>query len=198
MFDNLIHFLSRTGPWGYLVFFVIVALECQALFGLFIPGESLVLIGGFLAEQGILDPGVLILVIAAAAVLGDSIGYELGRYLGLGWLIHHGRRFGLRLEQLDRVDGFFARHGGKAVFAGHFMHLMRALMPFVAGASRMRYRKFLAFNTVGCIVWANFFVMLGYSVGASWRVAANWIHFTSVIIVGAILFVIAMGWLWRW
>jgi membrane protein DedA with SNARE-associated domain len=198
MLDSLTHFISLFGSWGYLIVFVIVALECQAILGLFMPGESLVLVGGFLAEQGIFDPGVLAFVIAAAAILGDSIGYDLGRRLGLGWLIQSGRRFGLRQESLDRVDRFFARHGGKAVFASHFMHMMRALMPFIAGASRMRYRQFLVFNAAGCIVWATTFVTIGYFLGASWQVAAKWIGHASEIIGGAILLAIALGWLWHW
>lgn len=198
MLDSLTHFISLFGFWGYLVIFVIVALECQAILGLFMPGESLVLIAGFLAQQGTFDPGVLAFVIAAAAILGDSIGYELGRRLGLGWLIQSGRRFGLRQESLDRVDRFIARHGGKAVFAGHFMHMMRALMPFIAGASRMRYRQFLVFNAAGCILWATAFVAIGYFAGASWRVAARWIGRASEIIGGAILLAIALGWLWHW
>lgn len=198
MLDNLIHWISLLGPWGYLILFVIVALECQALLGLFMPGESMVLVGGFLAEQGIFDPGILILVIAAAAILGDSLGYEIGRHLGLGWLTEREGRFGFRREYLDRVEGFFARHGGKAVFASHFMHLMRALMPFVAGASRMRYRRFLLFNAAGCIVWAAVYVTVGYFAGAGWRMAATWIGRGSEIIGGALLLALLLGLLWRW
>lgn len=198
MLDSLTHFISLFGSWGYLVVFGIVALECQAILGLFIPGESLVLVAGFLAQQGIFDLGDLIFVIAAAAILGDSIGYKLGRHLGLKWLIQSGRRFGLRQESLNRVDQFFTRHGGKAVFASHFMHMMRALMPFIAGASRMRYRQFLVFNAAGCIVWASTFVAIGYFLGASWQVAAKWIGRASQIIGGAILLAIVMGWLWHW
>ena len=198
MLDHLINFVSLIGHWGYLVIFLIVMLECQALLGLFMPGESLVLAGGFLAEQGLLDPGILIFVISAAAILGDSIGYELGRHLGRGWLIQHGQRFGFRQEHLDRVDRFLEHHGGKAVFASHFMHLMRAMMPFAAGASRMRYWQFLIFNAGGCIVWAATFITLGYFVGASWQVAAKWVGRASEIIGGALLLTIALGWLWRW
>lgn len=198
MLDHLIHLISLIGSWNYLVIFVILALECQALIGLFMPGESLVLAAGFLTEQGIFDPSVLIPVIATASILGDSIGYGLGHYLGLGWLIQHGRRFGLRQEHLDRVDRFFARHGGKVAFVSHFTHLMRSLTPFVAGASRMNYWQFLVFNAAGCIVWATTFVMLGYFVGASWRMAAKWIGHASEIIGVAILFAIALGWFWRW
>ena len=198
MLDHLINFVGHLGHWGYLVIFIVVTLECQAVLGLVMPGESLVLVGGFFAEQGQLDLGALIFVISIAAILGDSIGYELGRHLGRGWLLKHGERFGLRQERMDRVDAFFVRHGGKAVFGSHFMHLLRALMPFVAGARRMRYLKFLLFNAVGCIVWATVFATLGYLAGETWRVAAKWIGRASEIIGGALLLAIALGWFWRW
>jgi membrane protein DedA with SNARE-associated domain/membrane-associated phospholipid phosphatase len=198
MLDQLITFAGQLGHWGYLVIFMGVALECQVLLGFIMPGESLVLAGGFFAEQGLLHPGVLIVVISIAAILGDSIGYELGRHLGQGWLLKQGGRFGLRQEHLHRVDGFFVRHGGKAVFGSHFMHLLRSLMPFVAGARRMRYLKFLLFNALGCMVWATVFVSLGYLAGETWRAAAKWIGRASEIIGGALLLAIALGWLWRW
>ncbi len=198
MLDQLITFAGQLGHWGYLVIFIGVAIECQVLLGFIMPGESLVLAGGFFAEQGLLHPGVLIVVISIAAILGDSIGYELGRRLGQGWLLKQGGRFGLRQEHLHRVDGFFVRHGGKAVFGSHFMHLLRSLMPFVAGARRMRYLKFLLFNALGCMVWATVFVSLGYLAGETWRAAAKWIGRASEIIGGALLLAIALGWLWRW
>jgi len=198
MLDHVVEFVGYLGPWGYLVIFLVVALECQALFGLIMPGESLVLMGGFLAGQGVFDLRVLIGVISVAAILGDSIGYELGRHLGRGWLLQHGRRFGLRQEYLDRVDGFLVRHGGKAVFGSHFLHLLRALMPFVAGSRRMRYAKFLLCNAVGCVVWATVFVLLGYFAGANWQAAANWTGGASGIVGGAVLLAIAVGLLWRW
>jgi membrane protein DedA with SNARE-associated domain/membrane-associated phospholipid phosphatase len=198
MLDYLLDFINLLGHWSYLVIFLIVVLECQPLLGLVMPGESLVLIGGFLSGQGELAPGLLIVVIAAAAIIGDSIGFELGRQLGRGWLLQRGRRFGLRQEHLDRVDNFIVRHGGKAVFTGHFLHLMRALMPFVAGASRISYPRFLVINAAGCIVWSFTFVMLGYVVGESWRRAAHWVGRASEIVGGALLFAIALVWLWRW
>lgn len=107
MLDYLINFISHLGHWGYLVIFLVVVLECQALLGLVMPGESLVLVGGFFAEQGVFHRDVLIIVISIAAILGDSIGYELGRRLGRGWLVKQGGRFGLRVEHLARVDIFF-------------------------------------------------------------------------------------------
>ncbi|MGC2458875.1 MAG: bifunctional DedA family/phosphatase PAP2 family protein [Gallionellaceae bacterium] len=198
MRDYLISLAGHVGHWAYLVIFLVVALECQALLGLVMPGESLVLVGGFFAWQGLLDPAVLIFVVSIGAILGDSIGYELGRHLGREWLLKHGARFGLHQERMDRVDGFFARHGGKAVFGSHFLHLLRALMPFVAGAHGMRYLKFLLFNALGCIVWASVYVVLGYLAGASWQVAAKWIGRASEIVGSALLLAIALGWLWHW
>ena len=198
MLDNLIGFVERLGLWGYLILFLVVAMECQAFLGLAMPGESLVLVGGFLAKQGLLDLGALILVVSAAAILGDTIGYELGRHLGNKWLLKHGGRFGFRQARLDRVQSFFEGHGGKAVFASHFMHLMRSLMPFVAGSCRMRYFRFLVFNAAGCIVWATTFVLVGYFVGASWEAAAKWIGRASGGVGAALLLALASGWLWRW
>ena len=198
MLNYLINFLGPLGHWGYLVIFLVVVLECQVLLGLVMPGESLVLLGGFFAGQGVLNPGVLIFVISIAAILGDSIGYEMGRHLGRRWLLKHGVRFGLRQNHLDRVDGFFLRHGGKAVFGSHFLHLLRALMPFVAGDRRMRYQKFLLFNSMGCIVWASVFVSLGYLAGESWRLAAKWVGVASEIVGGVLLLTIALVWLWSW
>ena len=90
MLDRLITIAGQLGHWGYLVIFFGVVLECQVILGLIMPGESLVLAGGFFAEQGLLHPGVLIVVISIAAILGDSIGYEMGRHLGQGWLLKQG------------------------------------------------------------------------------------------------------------
>ena len=96
------------------------------------------------------------------------------------------------------MDLFLDKHGGKAVFGSHFLHLLRALMPFVAGDRRMHYWKFLRFNAIGCIVWASVFVLLGYVAGESWRVAAKWVGIASEILGGALLLALALGLLWRW
>ena len=197
MLDQLVNFIGSLGHWGYLVIFLVVALECQAGLGFVMPGESLVIVGGFFAEQGLFELPALIMVISLAAIAGDSIGYQLGRRLGRGWLTQHGGRFGLRQEHLDRVDRFFEMHGGKAVFSSHFLHLLRSLMPFVAGSHRMAYPKFLFFNAAGCIVWAGIFTILGYLTGKSWRIAARWIGGASEIIGGMLVLVILVILLWR-
>ena len=197
MLDFLVNFVGNLGHWGYLVIFLVVALECQAVLGLAMPGESLVLVGGFFAEQGTFDLAVLVTVISLAAIIGDSLGYELGRHLGRAWLLKFGGRFGLRQEHLDRVDKFFLHHGGKAVFSSHFLHLFRSLMPFAAGSRRVPYLKFLTFNAMGCIVWASLFAVLGYLAGKSWRIAAQWVGRAGEIVGVVLLFVLVFGWLWR-
>ena len=198
MFDQLVNFIDVLGHWGYLAIFLVVALECQAILGLVMPGESLVLVGGFFAEQGVFELPVLIMVISLAAIVGDSIGFQLGRKLGWGWLAQYGPRFGLRQEHLDRVDKFFVKHGGKAIFSSHFLHLLRSLMPFVAGSRRMAYLKFLSFNAAGCIVWASIFTVLGYLAGKSWRIAAKWIGGASEIVGGMLVLFILIVLLWRY
>lgn len=196
MLENLIDRVGQMGAWGYGAVCVVVALECQALLGLFMPGESLVIAGGFLASQGVFDRWTLIGVVAFAAIVGDSISFEMGRHFKRDWLLKPRRWFRLRPEQLARVETFFRRHGAKSVFAGHFLHLLRAGMPFVAGMSRMHYPRFLVFNAAGCVFWATIFVLFGYYAGASWSLMVDRIGRAGIAIVGALLLAVGLGWWW--
>ena len=152
MLEHINDLLLRLEHWGYLIVFLIVLLECQAFLGFFMPGESMVMVAGFLAGQGVLNIRVLIVVVAVAAIMRDSIGYEFGRRLGRDWLRRHGQKFWLRPERLDRMDAFFVRSGGWSVLFAHFLHVGRALMPFMAGAARLPYLRFLVFNAIGCVL----------------------------------------------
>src|SRR3954471_17232162 len=104
---DIIELARQLGPWGYLIVFLVVMLECQPLLGLFMPGETLVVASGFLARSQVFDLKILIIVIAVAAVIGDTIGFELGRRLGRGWLQRYGPWFGVRETHLVKVDGYF-------------------------------------------------------------------------------------------
>ena len=198
MINYLTELLSGMQNWGYVIVFVIVVLECQAFLGLFMPGESLVVLTGFLAAQQVLNLQLLIPVIAAAAIIGDTIGYELGRWLGRDWLRRHGPTFWLRPERLDRMDAFFARHGGLSVLFAHFLHVGRALMPFLAGAARFPYLQFLAYNATGCFLWAATFSLVGYWFGQSWHLLERWIGRASIFVVLFAGLIIATVWFWRW
>jgi membrane protein DedA with SNARE-associated domain len=197
LLQYLLDLLTRLGGWSYLIIFAAAALECAAFAGLFVPGESLVLASGFFAHQGILQLDAVMAAVALGAITGDNIGYYLGRRLGREWLLRHGSRFGLRQNRLAQAENFFQRQGPKAVFVGRFIGFARALVPFVAGASRMSYRKFVIYDALGAVLWTIGFVTLGYVLGASWQVAEKWIGRSSLILGGVILLVAVVVWVRR-
>ena len=198
MLDYLVNLVGRLGHWGYLVVFLGAMLESAAFLGLLVPGESLVLVAGFFAAQGLLDIGDLIVIVAIGAILGDSIGYEMGRRLGRPGLERYGSRFGLSKARIEKAESFFKRHGGKAVFLGRFVGFARALMPFLAGSAQMPYRKFLPYNALGAALWSAAILLLGYFLGAAWQTAEHWIGRASAILGSIALFIAFLVWLWRW
>ena len=158
---------DAVNPWGYVLLFVLTALEASAFVGLFVPGETALLLGGFLAYQGKLNLGLVIVVTVIGGILGDSAGYEIGRHLGermrRTWL---GRKIGE--ERWERARRYVREKGAKAVLLGRFVGILRALVPAVAGDSRMPYPKFLLWNVIGAIFWGPSVVVAGYLAGRSW------------------------------
>jgi undecaprenyl-diphosphatase len=196
MIDWLLHQVTSIGSWAYLIVFLIAAAESAAFLGLLAPGETVVLFAGFLAERGVLKLEVLMPLIAVAATLGDSIGYEVGRRLGRPWLLKHGRHIGVKPTHLERAQAFFQKHGPKAVFFGRWMGFARALVPFIAGSTHMRYRVFLLYNAMAAVSWAIGTLLIGYFAGASWRVVERWIGRGGLIIavLGAVLLIAVLWW----
>jgi membrane protein DedA with SNARE-associated domain len=141
-------------------------LESAAFIGVLVPGETAVLLGGALAQQGHVNVALMVLVVALGATIGDSISYELGRVAG-PWLTRSrlGRTIGE--ERLDAGTSYLQRRGARAVFFGRFVAIVRTVVPLLAGGSRMRYRNFLAWNVAGAVVWAVVHVSIGYFAGAS-------------------------------
>ena len=197
MLQYLLDLVARLGHWSYLIIFLAAALECAAFTGLFVPGESLVLASGFFVHQGVLELDATMAATVLGAIAGDNIGYQLGRRLGREWLLRHGARIGVTRARLDLADGFFARHGPKAVFVGRFVGFARALVPFIAGASRMPYRRFVLYDALGGSLWGAGFVLLGYGLGASWRVAEQWIGRASMLLAAALAVAGLILWLRR-
>ena len=198
MLQYLTDLIGRTGHWAYLILFLGATLESAAFLGLIVPGKSLVLVAGFFAAQGSLDLDVLIVVVGLGAALGDSIGYEMGRWMGRPALEQYGGRFGLTQASIVKSDAFFDRHGSKAVFLGRFVGFARALVPFLAGSSQMAYRRFLPYNIAGALLWATAVTLLGYFLGASWERAGLWLGRAGALLGGLLLFVFSLIWLWRW
>lgn len=197
MVELLVDFFWRVGHWSYLLLFIATMLESAAFLGLLVPGETLTVLAGVLASAGLLGLPESMAVAAVGAAVGDSIGYELGRHLGRAWLLAHGPRIGLRHTALQRLDELFVRHGGKTVLVARFVGILRALAPFIAGASRMPYRWFLLFNVMGAVLWAVAFVSLGYALGASWWIVEKWTGRIGMI-VGVVVIVTSILWLRRY
>jgi membrane protein DedA with SNARE-associated domain/membrane-associated phospholipid phosphatase len=150
------------GAWTYALVGAMAFLETGAFVGLVAPGEFTVIIGGVIAGQGEIEVIPLLGLVWACCFLGDTTSFVIGRKLGRAWLVRHGHRVLITPERLRQVEGYFDRHGGKTVLIGRFIGLVRALAPFVAGSSGMRYARFAPFSIVGTGLWAATFTLLGF------------------------------------
>ena len=161
------------GAWTYALVAGLAFLETGAFVGLIAPGETAIVLGGVVAAQGEVSLPLILLAAWLAAALGDLASFVLGRRLGRRFLIAHGPRVGVTAPRLARVDAFFDRHGGKAILIGRFIGLVRAVAPFVAGASGLSLRRFLPFSLVGTFLWATAFTLAGYAFHESFESAAG-------------------------
>ena len=153
---------ATLGDWTYLLVGGRAFLEPGACVGLIAPGETAMVVGGVVAGQGVISLVTLIGIAWFAAAMGDLVSYELGRRLGREFIVKHGPRFGMNAERLAMVEKFFDKHGGKAIFIGRFVGIVRAVAPFLAGSSGMPLRRFLPYDILGAGLWATTFIMLGY------------------------------------
>jgi membrane protein DedA with SNARE-associated domain len=164
---------DRLGAWTYVLVAALAFLETGAFVGLVAPGETAVVLGGVVAAQGKVELAAMLLVAWSAAALGDLASFTLGRRLGRRFLLRRGPRLGVTSERLTRVEGFFSRHGAKAVLVGRFVGIVRAVAPFTAGASNMRFRAFVPWSLVGTAAWSAAFVLAGYAFSHSFEAAAD-------------------------
>ena len=166
--------------------------EAALFFGFVLPGETAVVYGGVLADAGRVSVLVVLAVVVVAAVAGDSVGFEVGRTLGPRLV----RAPVLRNhpERLEQAQAYLRRRGGRAVVMGRFTAFLRAVMPGLAGASRMEYRRFLVFNVMGGVIWGSACVLLGYFAAHSISTVTHALGVTS----GVIVVFIVLGLLWAW
>jgi membrane protein DedA with SNARE-associated domain/membrane-associated phospholipid phosphatase len=150
------------GQWTYLLVGALAFLETGAFIGLVAPGETAMMLGGVVAGQGEINVITLIGVAWIAAVAGDCASYALGRRLGREFLVKHGARVQIGPERLAHVETFFDKHGGKAIFIGRFVGIVRAVAPFLAGSGRMPFRRFIPYDVLGAGLWATTFILIGY------------------------------------
>lgn len=149
---------------GYLVLTVIVFSETGLLVGFFLPGDSLMVTAGLLASRGVLDVYLMGLILSAAAVAGDSVGYAIGRATGPRIFTREDSLF-FNKKHLYRAHAFYERHGGKTIVLARFMPIIRTFAPVVAGVAEMRYRAFVTYNVVGGLAWVWGMLFVGYGLG---------------------------------
>ena len=178
------------GAWTYLAVGAMAFLETAFFVGLIAPGEFSVVLGGFIAAQGAIDVAVLAPIVFVCAAAGDTTSYYLGRRLGRDFLLRHGGDFGITAERLGRVERFFENHGAKTIIVGRFLGLVRALAPFIAGASRVPARRFLPIDYVAAALWTATFVCLGYVFWQSFDTVIS-IAKSSALGLGALIAVAA-------
>jgi membrane protein DedA with SNARE-associated domain len=188
--------LSLIAEYGYLIVFFGVMLESA---GVPIPGETILIAAGILAQQGRIDVGDAILFGILGAVVGDQIGYCVGREGGRPFVLRWGRYVLITPERLAHAERFFERHGGKAIFFARFVAGLRVFGALVAGISHMHWRTFFFYNSLGGAVWATAVVLVGYLLGGSLDLAERWMGRASILlgillVVGLVLY-LAYRWI---
>lgn len=185
--QHLVEIIRDFGNWTYGILFAIVFVETGLVIFPFLPGDSLLFAAGTFAAIGSLSLPTLLLVFFFAAVIGDSLNYEIGKKVGT--TIRPGTLMGkmINQEKMNKAEVFFNKHGGKTIVIARFMPFIRTFIPFVAGASRMKYSYFLMYNIVGAALWVGSCTLLGYFFGNIPIVKEN---FSTVLIVIIFLSVI--------
>jgi undecaprenyl-diphosphatase len=196
--QNLLEDISNTlGAWTYLLVGVFAFAETGAFVGLVVPGETVMLLGGAVAGQGAIDIYLLIAVAWFSAWLGDTTSFFLGRKLGRNFVLDHGPKVGISHERFEKVEDYFGRHGGKTIFIGRFISLVRAFAPFIAGSSGMQYRAFVPYSILGTGLWATAHILVGYFFSRSIETAGKYAAKGAFLLATLIVVVVAIVWLYR-
>ena len=188
--EHLAAIISQYGAWTYGLLFVVIFVETGLVVMPILPGDSLLFAAGTFAALGSLNIWFLVILLMVAAILGDTVNYWIGHYLGdraynIKWI---------KKEYLDRTHAFFEKYGGKTIFLARFMPIIRTFAPFVAGIGRMSYGYFITYNLAGGIVWVGLFTFAGYFFGNIPFVRNNFEYVILAIILISVV-PIFTGWL---
>ena len=187
------------GDWTYLLVGALAFLETGAFVGLVFPGETAVILGGAVAGQGEISIELMLGIVWFCAWAGDSVSFLIGQRLGRDFVLRHGPKVRITRERFGQVERYFKRHGGKTILIGRFIGLVRALAPFIAGSSGMRYRAFLPFSVLGTGLWAAAFSLLGFflsrSINEATEIAGRGTLVFAVTVAAIAGVVVAVRWL---
>ena len=186
---HLNELVDKVGPfWTYGILFAIVFCETGFVVTPFLPGDSLLFaVGALAASTGSpLNVHVLFFLLLAAAIIGDTVNYHIGKYLGPRVLKNENSRI-FKKQYLDKTHAFFEKYGGKTIILARFVPIVRTFAPFIAGVGAMTYRKFILYNIVGAIVWVSSLLYAGFFFGNMPIVKKNFGLVVIAIIVISIL-----------
>ncbi len=185
---HLAEIIAHYGVHTYTLLFLIVFCETGLVVTPVLPGDSLLFAAGAFAAQGSLDARLLVGLLAVAAILGDTVNYAIGHYLGPKVFDYPRSRF-FNPEHLRRTHAFYARHGGKTIIIARFIPIVRTFAPFVAGIGAMSYARFLLYNVIGGLLWVGACVTAGYFFGNIGVVRENF----SLVIIAIVLVSVTPG-----
>lgn len=190
---NLVALVAQYGIWVYGILWAVIFMETGLVVTPFLPGDSLLFAAGALAAMGSFKIGLLWILMAIAAFLGDTVNYWIGHYIGpRAFSMKSGL---LKKEYLDKAQAFYDKHGGKAIILARFVPIVRTFAPFVAGVGKMHYTKFLSYNLVGGLIWVSLFLGAGYFFGNFPFVKDNF-HYVAIVIVLISVVPIVVEW-WK-
>lgn len=194
-FDMLVHLdrhltalVAGYGVWIYAILFIIIFCETGLVVTPFLPGDSLLFVAGTVAAAGGMDVHLLAMLLIIAAILGDTVNYWFGKYLGPK-VFHYEDSVWLNRRHLDRAHAFYERHGGMTIVIARFVPIIRTYAPFVAGIGAMTYRRFLAYNVGGAVLWVVLLLYAGYFFGNVPIVKQN----LTLVVIGIIILSILPG-----
>jgi len=191
--QNLPMIIQQYGTWTYFLLFFIIFLETGFVVTPFLPGDSLLFVSGAVAASGLLQLQWLFAAFITGAILGDTVNYWIGNYLGLRVVQHRFPNI-LKKEYIDRTYGFYERYGGMTIFVARFVPIIRTFAPFLAGVGTMDYRKFLVYNVFGGVAWSLSLVFAGYFFGTLPIVKENLnllIYLVLLVTLATIIIIIA-------
>lgn len=183
---NILTVVGSYGAWTYLLMFIVIFCETGLVVTPFLPGDSLIFAMGAMISKTSLNLGYMFIILCIAAVLGDTVNYHIGRYIGPKVFEKEKIKF-LKKENLTKTQTFYEKYGGKTIIMARFIPIIRTFAPFVAGIGKMSYRRFISYNAIGGISWVSLLLFVGYFFGNLPFISKNFTIIIYLIIIVSVI-----------